>query len=52
MWVDGTVDEWDSDEGWGTLSSEATPGGCWAHYSSVEMPGFKQLAAGDHVSFT
>lgn len=51
MRVQGVVRQWDEDEGWGVIDSEATPGGCWAHYSSVNVPGYKKLAVGTSVTF-
>jgi CspA family cold shock protein len=45
----GRVVEWDDDEGWGVLDSADTPGGCWAHYSVIEMSGFHTLGLGDVV---
>jgi cold shock CspA family protein len=47
----GTVREWYDDEGWGVLDSDATPGGCFAHYSSVEADGYRRLRAGERVRF-
>lgn len=47
----GTVREWYDDLGWGVLDSPNTPGGCWAHYSVVEMEGFRSLTPGDAVTF-
>lgn len=51
MRVQGVVREWDDGEGWGVIDSEATPGGCWAHYSSVNVPGYKSLTVGASVTF-
>ena len=48
----GVVREWHDDEGWGVLDSDETPGGCWAHFSSLMLPGYRRAAAGDRVSFT
>jgi CspA family cold shock protein len=48
--IQATVREWDDEQGWGVLDSRETPGGCWAHYSAVEMPGFRSLAAGQKVT--
>ena len=31
------------------LDSEETPGGCWAHFSVLRMPGYKPLLAGQRV---
>lgn len=47
----GTVREWHTDEGWGVIDSDATPGGCWAGFGSVLMSGYRSLAAGQPVSF-
>ncbi len=44
--------EWHDPEGWGVLDSEATPGGCWVHFSAVDVPGIRRLAVGDAVRFT
>jgi uncharacterized RmlC-like cupin family protein/cold shock CspA family protein len=52
MQTTGRVRDWHADLGWGVLDSPATPGGCWAHYSRVEMTGFRSLAPGAEVSFT
>jgi CspA family cold shock protein len=48
----GRVREWHDDDGWGVVDSAATPGGCWAHYSSVHVAGYRRLAAGDEVAFS
>ncbi|WP_244928157.1 DUF4440 domain-containing protein [Nocardioides sp. W7] len=47
----GKVLEWHDDEGWGVLSSERTPGGCWMHYSALVEDGYRRLAAGEQVRF-
>jgi CspA family cold shock protein len=47
--IQATVREWDDEEGWGVLDSSQTPGGCWAHFSAVEMTGFQSLVAGQKV---
>ena len=47
----GLVRQWDDDEGWGVIDSSETPGGCWAHFSVVEVDGFRKLAAGEAVTF-
>jgi len=47
----GTVREWHADEGWGVIDSDATPGGCWAHFSGVLMSGYRFLSPGQTVSF-
>ncbi|MET8264449.1 cold shock domain-containing protein [Micromonospora arida] len=47
----GTVREWHTVDGWGVLDSDATPGGCWAHFSNVLMSGYRFLSPGQPVSF-
>lgn len=44
-----TVRTWSSDEGWGVLDCADTPGGCWAHFSAVAVPGYRELSAGQGV---
>ena len=46
------VREWHEDEGWGVLDSDATPGGCWAHFSSLDMDGYRSLKTAQVVEFT
>lgn len=48
----GTVARWHDDEGWGVLASADTPGGCWVHFSHVVGDGYRELTAGEAVSFT
>ncbi|KRF30731.1 cold-shock protein [Nocardioides sp. Soil805] len=50
--MQGVVREWHDDEGWGVIDSEATPGGCWAHFSSVLVAGQLTLRVGQPVTFT
>jgi CspA family cold shock protein len=45
----GVVRVWHDDDGWGVVDSEETPGGCWAHFSVVDMPGYRALRAGQQV---
>ena len=40
-----------AEEGWGVIDSPATPGGCWAHFSSVLVAGYRTFAAGQEVTF-
>ncbi|MBB1245688.1 cold shock domain-containing protein [Streptomyces durbertensis] len=47
--VKATVREWHDEEGWGVLDCPETPGGCWGHYSVIEMTGFRTLTAGQQV---
>ena len=32
------------------IDSQDTPGGCWAHFSSVLVPGYRELRAGQSVT--
>ena len=50
MVASGIVREWHDDQGWGVIASPDTPGGCWAHFSSVETPGYRRLRAGQTVT--
>ena len=50
MAVGGVVRVWHEDEGWGVIDSPETPDGCWAHFSSVLMPGYRALHAGESVT--
>jgi outer membrane protein assembly factor BamB len=50
--VIGVVREWRADEGWGIVDSPETPGGCWVHFSSIDMPGYHPLTAGEQVELT
>ena len=52
MPVDGVVRVWHPEEGWGVLDSQDTPGGCWAHFSSVLVPGYRELRVGQSVTLT
>ncbi|GGP86250.1 cold-shock protein [Streptomyces melanogenes] len=47
--VTATVREWYEEEGWGVLDCPETPGGCFGHFSAVEMDGFAALSAGQRV---
>ncbi|MGI5374979.1 cold shock domain-containing protein [Streptomyces sp. CA-251387] len=47
--VTATVREWHDEEGWGVLDCPETPGGCWGHYSDIQMDGFHVLSAGQTV---
>jgi CspA family cold shock protein len=51
MTTHGTVRVWYEEEGWGVLESAETPGGCFAHFSDIQMDGFRTLAAGQRVEF-
>jgi CspA family cold shock protein len=47
----GIVRCWHDGDGWGVLDSESTPGGCWAHFSSVLTAGYRALRPGSAVEF-
>lgn len=47
--VRASVREWYDEEGWGVLDCAETPGGCFAHFSNLEMPGYRSLAQGSTV---
>jgi CspA family cold shock protein len=40
---------WVGAEGWGVVDSEATPGGCWVHFSAVRGRSQDDPAVGEHV---
>ena len=48
----GVIRWFDADEGWGVVDAPDTPGGCFVHFSSIEMADYRQLRAGQHVRFT
>lgn len=45
-----TVREWHGELGWGVLDSPETPGGCWAHFSNIDGPGYRTLTVGETPS--
>ncbi|CAM5543149.1 hypothetical protein SFUMM280S_02646 [Streptomyces fumanus] len=47
--VTATVREWHDEEGWGVLDSPETPGGCWGHFSHIQVKGFRTLSPGQQV---
>jgi cold shock protein len=47
----GSVRSYDADEGWGVIDGPDVPGGCWVHFSAVAGPGYRELTAGQPVSF-
>ena len=40
---------WHADDGWGVVDAQEVPGGCWVHFSVVDMPGYRELRAGQQV---
>jgi cold shock protein len=47
--IKATVREWYEEEGWGVLDSAETPGGCFAHFSDIELDGYRTLENGQTV---
>ena len=47
--VRGTVRSWNAEEGWGVVDSPQTAGGCWVHFSAVQVPGWQELEPGTGV---
>lgn len=47
--VRATVRDWHDEEGWGVLDCPETPGGCFAHFSVLEMDGYHSLTPGSTV---
>jgi cold shock protein len=47
----GTVRDFDPGEGWGVIDGPDVPGGCWVHFSAVTGDGYRELVAGQQVSF-
>lgn len=45
----GKVRFWHDEQGWGVVDSDVTPGGCWAHFSAVALPGYRSLSPGQAV---
>jgi CspA family cold shock protein len=50
--VAGVVKWFDEAEGWGELNAPEVPGGCFVHYSNVQMDGYRALRAGQQVRFS
>jgi len=50
--VTATVRWWSEEEGWGVLDSPEIPGGCFGHYSNIQMTGFRALSPGQQVNLT
>ncbi|MGW1375543.1 cold-shock protein [Streptomyces sp. NPDC002446] len=50
--IAGRVRDWHSEEGWGVLTSPALPEEVWAHYSAIQATGFRELTAGEDVTFS
>lgn len=47
--VIATVRVWYAEDGWGVLDCPETPGGCFVHFSNIEMTGYRTLEPGKRV---
>jgi CspA family cold shock protein len=45
-----TVKSWNDEEGWGVLVSSEVNGDIWAHFSSIEGDGYRELVPGQKVT--
>jgi CspA family cold shock protein len=50
--VAGVVEWFDADQGWGVVGAPEVPGGCFVHFANIDIPGYRELHAGQHVMFT
>jgi cold shock protein len=48
----GEVDWFDPDEGWGVIHAGEVPGGCFVHFSVIQVASFRALTQGQRVRFT
>jgi cold shock protein len=48
---EGVVREYHDEEGWGVIDGPDVPGGCWVHFSAIEMAGYRKLDPGEHITF-
>jgi CspA family cold shock protein len=46
----GSVVAWSAEEGWGVIETSRTPGGCWTHFSVLDMTRYRQLHLGREVT--
>ena len=49
MAVEARAREWHDEEGWGVVEAPETPGGCWVHFSHVDLAGYRSLTGVDTV---
>jgi CspA family cold shock protein len=42
--IKAIVREWHEKHGWGVVDATETPGGCWVHYSHLDMDGYRSLS--------
>jgi cold shock protein len=47
--VIATVREWSDEEGWGLLVADEVSGDIFAHFSNIQMDGYRSLTPGEHV---
>ncbi len=47
----GVVASFDEDEGWGAITCDDTPGGCWFHYTQWPAHIAPDVGLGSVVSF-
>jgi CspA family cold shock protein len=49
----GVVKFWKSEKGWGAISCPELPAGedAWAHFSMLDIEGYRELRAGQAVDF-
>ncbi|MGC4789836.1 cold shock domain-containing protein [Micromonospora sp. DT178] len=47
----GVVREYHPGQGWGVIDADTVPGGCWVHFSTLDVPGHRALTRGEVVSF-
>ena len=48
----GVVRWFNADEGWGVIDAPEVPGGCFVHFSVIDVDGYRQLADSQRVRFT
>jgi CspA family cold shock protein len=50
--VAGVVRWFSADDGWGVIDAPEVPGGCFVHFSFIQMTGYRELHAGQQVRFS
>lgn len=48
----GVVKWFSAEEGWGVIAAPVVPGGCFVHFSTIQMLGYRELRVGQPVRFT
>jgi cold shock CspA family protein len=51
MASEGVVRAFDADQGWGVIDGPEVPGGCWVSFAAIAADGYRELSAGQRVSF-